>query len=68
MNRTNINTIVNRDEFIFLPGHPEADSQGFISINNPSLISEMTNYIIEAKKAFHEMELRNKRKLRIAKF
>jgi flagellar basal body rod protein FlgC len=68
MNRTSINSTVNRDEYIFLPGHPEADSQGFVSIHNPSLLSEMANYVLEAKKTFHEMELRNKRKLRIAKF
>lgn len=64
MNKTNLNITANRDELIFLPGHPEADSKGFININNQMLLSEMAVHILEARKSFHEMELKNKRKIR----
>lgn len=68
MNRTANSFSANRDEFIFLPGHPEADSKGFININNSSLLSEMADYILQAKKSFHDTELKSKRKSRISKF
>lgn len=68
MARANLNFSANRDEFIFLPGHPDADSRGFININNKNLLGEMAEYILEAKKTFHEMELKNKRKIRTPKF
>jgi flagellar basal body rod protein FlgC len=68
MSRPNINYSAGRDEFIFLPGHPEADSKGFINIHNRSLLSEMAGYILEAQKTFHEAELKNKRKIRTLKF
>jgi len=58
----------NNDEYIFLPGHPEADAKGFIHISNRNLLTEMASYIIEAKKNFHETELKNKRKARTPKF
>lgn len=68
MMRSSLNYSSNRDEFIFLPGHPEADSKGFININNRNLLAEMAEYILEAKKTFHETELKNKRRIRTLKF
>ena len=68
MERTANNFQANRDEYIFLPGHPDADEKGFINVNNPNLLSEMANYILQAKKAFHEMELKNRKKLRASRF
>jgi flagellar basal body rod protein FlgC len=70
MNRTELNNRprANRDECIFLPGHPEADSEGFINIYNTNLLNEMAEHILEEKKNFHDMELKNKRKIRILKF
>ncbi len=68
MAKANLNLSANKDEFIFLPGHPEADSKGFINIHNPNLLNEMTRFVLEAQKSFHENELRYKRKLRITKF
>lgn len=68
MTRTNLNYRTNRNEYIFLPGHPEADSKGFINIHNPKLLNEMAEYILEERKSFHEMELKNKRKIRTSKF
>lgn len=70
MNRTDLNNShrADRDECIFLPGHPEADSEGFINIYNTNLLNEMAEHIIEEKKNFHDSELKNKRKIRILKF
>lgn len=68
MNRQNMNYKADKDEFIFLPGHPEADSKGYINIHNGNLLAEMTAYIMEAQKTFHEFELKSKRKIRTLKF
>ncbi len=68
MNRAYLNHSANRDEFIFLPGHPEADSKGFINIHNKTLLAEMAEYILEAHKTFHELELKSKRKIKTFKF
>lgn len=68
MERVNNSFSANRDEYIFLPGHPDADAKGYININNPNLLSEMANYILQAKKAFHELELKNRKKLRASRF
>jgi flagellar basal body rod protein FlgC len=68
MNKTDMNYKVNKDECIFLPGHPEADAHGYINIHNSNLLSDMAEYILEERKNFHDMELRNKRKTRVFKF
>lgn len=49
-------------EKIFLPDHPASDKQGFVSIDNPGLLSELTRTIekrIKTRRSLKETDLQN---------
>ena len=68
MNKNNIYIQEQRGDCIFLPSHPDADSQGFINIHNRNLLHEIAESIMNERKSFHESELKGKRKSRTLKF
>jgi hypothetical protein len=54
---------ISKCEKIFLPDHPASDMQGFVSIDHPGLISELTCSIekrIKSRSPQRESNLQNK--------